>query len=69
MISDQSPRLEFAVQVWSSKKKIDIDLSYETRLKRWGIDRLEDRLVRGRLVRIYPDRVDLALSKYGHNFH
>ena len=53
MISDQRPHLEYAVQVWSSKKEIYNDLSYETRLKRWGINRLEDRLVRGDLIEMY----------------
>ena len=66
MISDQRPHLEYAVQVWSSKKEIDIDLSYETRLKRLGINRLEDRLVRGDSIEMYKSlkRLDEIKSKW-----
>ena len=63
--------LEYAVQVLSPTKEIDIgliekfqaratkmphsmrNLSYERRLKRWGINRLEDRRVRGNFIEIY----------------
>ena len=70
-ISLVRPHLEYAVQVWSPTKEMDIgliekvqaratkiphsmrNLSYQMRLKRWGINRLEDRRVRGDLIEMY----------------
>ena len=70
-ISLVRPHLEYAVQVWSPTKEMDIgliekvqaratkiphsmrNLRYETRLAKWGINRLEDRRVRGDLIEMY----------------
>ena len=70
-ISLVRPHLEYAVQVWSPTKEMDIgliekvqaratkipysmrDLRYEARLTKWGINRLEDRRVRGDLIEMY----------------
>ena len=59
------PHLEYAVQVWSPTREMDIDsiekvqaratkiptsmrnIGYEAMLKKWGINRLKDRRVRG----------------------
>ena len=63
--------MEYAVQVWSPTKEMDIgliekvqtratkiphsmrNLRFETRLAKWGINRLEDRRVRGDLIEMY----------------
>ena len=70
-ISLVRPHLEYAVQVWSPTKEMDIgliekvqaratkilhsmgNLRYETRLAKWGINRLEDRRVRVDLIEMY----------------